>query len=230
MDFAGIQKLTLLDFPGRTACTLFTQGCPFRCPFCQNASLLPFGTPETPLPGEDVFAFLQKRRGVLDGVCVTGGEPLMHRELPDFLKRVKEMGFAVKLDTNGFYPGRLRSLIADGLIDRVAMDIKNSPARYAETIGLSGADVSAVMESAALLMAGKTPFEFRTTVVRELHAEKDFLEIGLWLRGNEDYFLQGFMDGGGVLREGLHPVEKQQMERFRLSLLPYIPHTVLRGV
>lgn len=233
MEFAGLQKLTLLDYPGRTACTLFTWGCPFRCPFCHNAHLLEDGAAqgnEDALSADDALAFLKKRRGLLEGVCVTGGEPLAQPELFGFLARVKDIGYLVKLDTNGYYPERLRAAAEWGLVDCVAMDIKNAPARYAQTVGLARFDLSPVCESAAFLMRGKLPFEFRTTLVRELHAEADMPAIGQWLRGSEPYFLQAFVDSPQVLARGLHAFDKADMERMRALLLPYLPNAALRGV
>ena len=204
MLFAGLQKLTLLDYPGHTACTVFTQGCDFRCPFCHNASLLETGvTPEYPVEESEILSFLKKRQGTLDGVAITGGEPLLHPELRDFILRVRELGFKVKLDTNGNHPDFLRALIDQGLVDMVAMDIKNCPEHYARTIGVPGFDLSPIRESAALLMENRVPYEFRTTVTGELHSAEDMRGIGEWLRGDRPYFLQAFMDSGHVLRPGL---------------------------
>lgn len=230
MEFAGMQKLTLLDYPGRTACTLFTQGCDFRCPFCHNSSLLPCGKAEVPLDAEDVLAFLSRRRGILDGVCVTGGEPLMQAGLADFLRRVKDAGFLIKLDTNGTYPERLRALADAQLIDCVAMDVKNGPSRYAETCGLERVDLAPVRESVAFLRAGKLPCEFRTTVVRELHDDASLLELGEFLACDRPYFLQSFVDSPQVLRPGLHACPKATMLHFRDLLLPLMPRTELRGI
>ena len=230
MLFAGLQKLTLLDYPGHTACTVFTQGCDYRCPFCHNASLLDScAPPEHPVLEEDVLAFLKKRQGTLDGVCITGGEPLLHEELYGFILRVRELGFAVKLDTNGNHPAYLRRLIDERLVAMVAMDIKNSPEHYARTIGLPRFDLGPVRESAALLKEGKAPFEFRTTVTNELHSGEDFRAIGEWLRGEEPYFLQFYVDSGHVLHPGLTAPTKEKMQAFREILLPYLPNTALRG-
>lgn len=229
MVFAGLQKLTLLDYPGHTACTVFTQGCDFRCPFCHNASLLEATAPENPVGEEEILAFLKKRRGVLDGVAITGGEPLLHPGLRDFILRVRELGFAVKLDTNGSHPAYLRRLIDEGLLDMVAMDIKNCPAHYARTVGVPGLDLTPVRESAALLMAGCVPFEFRTTVVRELHSEEDMRGIGEWLRGDWPYFLQRFVDSGHVLSSGLSALSEAETAAFREILLPFLPRTQVRG-
>lgn len=229
MLFAGIQKLTLLDYPQHVACTLFTQGCGYRCPFCHNSSLLPFGTPEQPLTEESVLAFLKKRQGTLDGVCFTGGEPLMQDELPDFIRRVRELGYLVKLDTNGSQPERLRALIEAGLIDMAAMDIKNSPEHYARTVGLPHFDLSPVLESVALLREGSLPYEFRTTVVDELHTQADMAAIAAWLAGPENYYLQYFVDEDSVLRPGLHAPSKEKMQAFLQILRSSIPNAHIRG-
>ncbi|MBQ9408686.1 MAG: anaerobic ribonucleoside-triphosphate reductase activating protein [Clostridia bacterium] len=231
MLFAGLQKLTLLDYPGHTACTVFTQGCDFRCPFCHNASLLDAcAAPEHPVLEDDVLAFLRKRQGTLDGVCVTGGEPLLHPELYDFILRARELGFDVKLDTNGNHPAYLRRLIDERLLAMVAMDVKNSPAHYARTVGLPRFDIGPVRESAALLMENKVPFEFRTTVTNELHSEEDFAAIGQWLQGDEPYFLQCYVDSGHVLHPGLTAPSRERTEAFRAAALPFLPNTSLRGV
>ena len=231
MLFAGLQKLTLLDYPGHTACTVFTQGCDFRCPFCHNSSLLDScRAPEQPFPEQDILDFLQKRRGILDGVCITGGEPLLHSEIRDFILRVRELGFDIKLDTNGAHPDFLRHLLDDGLLSMVAMDIKNCPEHYARTIGVPHFDIQPVRESVALLMEGKIPFEFRTTVVEELHCAEDFYQIGAWLRGDEPYFLQYFVASESVLHLGLTAPTKEKMAQYRDILLPFLPRTQLRGL
>lgn len=230
MLFAGLQKLTLLDYPGHTACTVFTQGCDLRCPFCQNSSLLDAcRAPEFPVLEEDILSFLKKRQGMLDGVCITGGEPLLHSETRDFILRVRELGFKVKLDSNGSHPAYLRALIDEGLVDMVAMDIKNCLEHYGRTVGIPRFDVQPIRESAALLMEGKIPFEFRTTVVDELHCEADFEKIGQWLHGDHAYFLQYYVDSEAVLRKGLSAPSSEKMARYREILLPLMPNTHLRG-
>ncbi len=230
MLFSGLQKLTLLDYPGHVACTVFTQGCGYRCPFCQNSSLLDAcRAPENPVLEEDILAFLKKRQGTLDGICITGGEPLMHEELTDFLLSVRKLGFLVKLDTNGSQPERLEALLRRGLIDMAAMDIKNSLTHYARTVGLAHFDTTPVQQSARLLMEGRIPFEFRTTVVDELHSEEDMREIGLWLQGSENYFLQYYVDSDNVLRRGLHAPSPAKMEACAALLRSFIPNTRIRG-
>ena len=230
MLFAGLQKLTLLDYPGHTACTVFTQGCDFRCPFCHNSSLLDeTALPEMPVEEEEILSFLKKRQGTLDGVAITGGEPLLHEALRDFIVRVRQMGFDVKLDTNGNHPEYLRRLMEEGLLSMVAMDIKNSPEHYARTIGLPRFDLGPVRESAALLMEGKVPYEFRTTITREMHTGEDMRKIGEWLRGPSPYFLQFYTDSGHVLHPGLTAPTMEEMTEFRNILLPDVPNTAIRG-
>ena len=231
MVFAGLQKLTLLDYPGHTACTVFTQGCEFRCPFCHNASLLETdAAPEDPVDEAAILAFLDKRHGTLDGVAITGGEPLLHKALIPFIQRVRKMGFDVKLDTNGCHPDALRGLIDAGLVNMVAMDIKNGPTHYARTVGLPQLDLTPIRESIALLREGRIPYEFRTTVTNELHSEADMLEIGQWLQGDSPYFLQMYVDSGHVLRPGLTTPSAEKMRQYRQILLPFLPQAQLRGV
>lgn len=227
MRLGGLQKLTLLDFPGHVACTVFTQGCNFRCPFCHNTPLVT-GTSDPNYPIEDFFRFLEKRQGILDGVAITGGEPLLYRNIPDFIRRIRALGFAVKLDTNGAFPDLLRQLIEDGLVDYVAMDIKNSPEKYEQTAGVCGI-LPAVQESAALLMEGRVPFEFRTTLVDELHEPEDFEAIGKWLSGTKNYFIQSFVDSGNILTAGMHEAAKEKTMRCLAAARKYIPEAALRG-
>lgn len=230
MKILGLQKITLLDYPGLVACTVFTGGCNLRCPFCHNASLVISPGPEG-IAQEDFFAYLKKRAGTIDGVCVTGGEPLLQPDIPDFLQKIRALGYRIKLDTNGSFPERLREVSQAGLLDRVAMDIKNAPEKYAETVGVPGFDIGPVRESAAYLMEGRVPFEFRTTVVHPLHQPEDFETIGQWLRGGEEYYLQQFKDSGELLSpEGLAAYSDNAMRIFRRIAAQSIPNTHLRGI
>lgn len=228
MNLQGYQKLTLLDYPGRTACTVFTGGCNLRCPFCHNAGLV-----RTPLAGpnltDEVLGYLAKRKGILDGVCVTGGEPLLQPDLEDFLRRVKEMGYAVKLDTNGTLPGRLAAILATGYVDYVAMDIKSSPDGYPAATG-TDADVSAVSDSLSILRDSGIPFELRTTAVRGIHTEADFHAIGQWIGEVPKYFIQRFVDSGQLLGEGCDAFSPEEMERLLTTVREYVPSAQLRGV
>ena len=229
MRIDGLQTLTLLDYPGKVACTVFTSGCNMRCPFCHNASLVCGEVPPF-MEKEEFFAFLKKRTGVLDGVCVTGGEPLLQEGLIPFLLEVKEKGFTTKLDTNDLLHDRLRAAVEAGAVDYVAMDIKNCKARYAETAGVPGLDLAPIEKSVQFLMEGKVDYEFRTTVVKELHNKADFGEIGQWLKGAKRYFLQSFKDSGDILSPGLSPMEKADLLEIRDRLRAEIPVVELRGV
>lgn len=229
MRIDGLQTLTLLDYPGKVACTVFTSGCNMRCPFCHNASLVCGEVPPF-MEKEEFFAFLKKRTGVLDGVCVTGGEPLLQEGLIPFLLEVKEKGFTTKLDTNGLLHDRLRAAVEAGAVDYVAMDIKNCKARYAETAGVPGLDLAPIEKSVQFLMEGSVDYEFRTTVVKELHDKADFDEIGQWLKGAKRYFLQCFKDSGDILSPGLSPMEKADLLEIRDRLRADIPVVELRGV
>lgn len=230
MNIQGLQKLTLLDYPDKVACTVFTAGCNFRCPFCHNASLVTHVDPGNDIPVEDILAFLRKRRGVLDGVCVTGGEPLLQPDIMDFIKQVKELGYSVKLDTNGSIITRLRQLVEQELVDYVAMDIKNAPNKYGETIGIEGYNLENILQSVDYLKSGAVPYEFRTTVVREFHKREDFAAIGRWLKGAERYYLQGFVDSGDLIRDGLRAYNKDIMEQALEIVKRNVPNAKLRGV
>ena len=231
MRLGGVQKLTLLDFPEHVACTVFTLGCNLRCPFCHNASLV---VPERALPDEmpeaAFFDFLQSRKKVLDGVCITGGEPLLQPDIVDFIKKIRALGFAVKLDTNGTLPHVLKPILDEKLVDYVAMDVKNSPARYAETVGVPGFDVRKIEESLALLRASGIPFELRTTVVAELHDDTAIQDIGGWIAGDQKYFLQSFADSGDILGTGFSAHTPAKMREFQGILAPFVPKTALRGI
>ena len=229
MKIHGLQKMTLLDFPGRVACTVFFSGCDMRCPFCHNAELLD-GTAPAVMDEEELLSFLKKRRGLLDGVAFTGGEPLLQKDLPAFMTRIRELGYPVKLDTNGTHPERLEKLIAEGLVQYVAMDIKNSPERYAETAGLKDLDLAPIRESVSILMHGMAEYEFRTTVVAELHDDRSFEQIGQWIRGAKHYYLQKFTDRDTVPYEGLHAPTDDMMRKWAEMLRPLIPAVELRGV
>lgn len=229
MKIPFFQKLTLLDYPGKTAATVFTHGCNFRCPFCHNASLV--ARPAADEVAEDEFlSFLSKRTGLLDGVCVTGGEPLLQPDIAGFLQKIKNMGFLVKLDTNGSFPEKLEALLKEGLVDYVAMDIKNAPEKYGETIGIKTPDFDKIKRSAALLPSLAPDFEFRTTAVKEFHTADDFEQIGKWLAGDSKYYIQCFKDSGDLLGKGLSAPDAGDLSAFLAAALPYLPRAELRGV
>lgn len=228
MRICGLQKLSMVDYPGKLAATVFTGGCDLRCPFCHNALLVTRLTESPVLTEDEVLEFLKKRQGLLDGVVLSGGEPLLQPGAADFLAMVRQMGFAVKLDTNGTNPDMLEALAQEGLLDYAAMDIKNSPDRYAETCG--GVDLlGPVKRSAALLMAGAVDYEFRTTVCAPLHTPEEMAGIGRWLKGAKRYFLQPFVDSGELVGSGMKPLTEEEIEALRDSVLPDIPSTQIRG-
>ena len=228
MDIAGLQKLTLLDFPGKLACTVFLPGCNLRCPFCHNASLVLPGRSTPLMTQEELMEFLKGRKGKLDGVCITGGEPTLHRDLPQLVRQIKELGLACKLDTNGTRPEVLKQLLDAKLLDYAAMDIKNSPAKYAATCG--DVDVlEKVKESVRLLEESGMDHEFRTTVLHPRHTPQDMTEIGQWLAGTKKYFIQQFVDSGDLIGEG-QALSPREMQALLEAVKPYIPSAELRGI
>ena len=229
MKIHGLRKMTLLDFPGKVACTVFLGGCDMRCPFCHNAELVD-GTAEAVMDEQGLKKFLSTRSGLLDGVAFTGGEPLLRADLAPLFRSIREMGFAVKLDTNGTHPDRLRALLEEGLVDYVAMDIKNSPERYGETAGVPEMDLGPVKESVELLKEGRTDYEFRTTVVAELHDDDSFREIGPWIRGARRYFLQKFTDRETVPFGGFHAPAEEDLRRWAEMMRAFVQEVSLRGV
>lgn len=231
MLISGLQKLTLLDYPGRVACTVFTGGCNFRCPFCHNAPLVLPEQLAQDTDEEQVLAFLKKRVGVLDGVAITGGEPLLQKDIGAFLAKVKALGYQVKLDTNGSFPERLMELVKAGLVDRVAMDIKNAPAFYGETAGVAGLNLAPIERSKDFLLSGAVDYEFRTTVVKGLHDEERLKEAARWISGAKEYYLQQFKDSGQVLNiTGLGAFDEKEMHALAEAVRPWVPAVQVRGV
>ena len=233
MNIAGLQKMTLLDFPGKVACTVFLAGCNFRCPFCHNSELLT-GDAEVLMTDEELLDFLGKRKGILDGVCVTGGEPTLQKDLPQLLKRIKALGYPVKLDTNGYRPQVLKDLVNAGLVDYVAMDVKNSPARYSETIGIQ-ADLPRLEESLMFLLEGQVDYELRTTLVHPLHSEGSIQDMARWLEelgGQRKFrrlFLQSFVDRDTVIFSGLTAPTEEKLEEYRKILGNAAESVQIRG-
>ena len=230
----GLQKMTLLDFPGKIACTVFLGGCNFRCPFCHNSELF-MGKPEKLMEDEEFFKFLKSRKGLLDGVCVSGGEPTLYKNLPEFLARIKELGFLVKLDTNGSRPEVVRELVEKNLVDYIAMDVKNSPAMYAQTVGLETMDLAPVEESLRFLIGGNVPYELRTTLVSQLHTEASIQDMGQWLHSlvtgmkPKKLFLQSFVDRDTVLFSGLSAPEPETTKGFAKILEPFADSVTIRN-
>lgn len=230
MQIHGLNKTTLLDYPEHVAATIFTGGCNFRCPFCHNGDLVLHPDSYPMISQEEIFSFLQKRCSVLSGVCITGGEPTLQPDLLPFVEKIKDMGYLVKLDTNGYRPDVLKQLLAEGLLDYVAMDIKHSREKYSIATGVSEMDISRIAESVELLKQSKISYEFRTTVVKELHAKEDFTAIGEWLLGAKTYFLQSYRDNENVILREFSAYGKEELEAFVTLLAPFVEKVALRGV
>jgi pyruvate formate lyase activating enzyme len=230
MRLGGIQKLTLLDYPGTVACTVFTLGCNMRCPFCHNALLVTKTEEAEVYPEEEFFAFLNKRRGILDGVCVTGGEPLLQSDAGEFIAKIKALGYKVKLDTNGSFPDRLEEILKSGNVDYVAMDIKNSPEKYAETVGIPGFDVSKIQRSIEIIRSSGIEYEFRTTVVAPLHNGESIAGAAQMVKGSPKYFLQNFVDSGNLISgEGMSGLTGEELENALAKAKDFIPQAQIRG-
>ena len=230
MLIMGIQKLTLLDYPGKMAATVFTGGCNFRCPFCHNASLVLPKDYEPQFSESEFFEFLEKRRGILEGVCITGGEPTLQKDLPEFIRKIKSLGFLVKLDTNGYLPNKLQALLEEGIVDYVAMDIKNSLSKYGVTVGIENFNTSPIEESVNILKNSGIPFEFRTTLVKNFHTETDLEQIGNWLGSDVKYFLQSFKDSGDLIESSLVGFDENEMKNLLKVLKPLVPSAEIRGI
>lgn len=226
----GIQKVTLLDYPGKVACTVFTGGCNFRCPFCQNGDLVlnPASVPD--IRFSEIFDYLKKRRGVLDGVCITGGEPLIQKELDRFIRECKSLGYLIKLDTNGYEPEKLQKLLSDGIIDYIAMDIKSCVERYPAVCGFPDMETGRILKSVDIIRNSGLEYEFRTTTVHELHTNADFESMGEWLRGAKKYFLQRFSPSGAIIEKGLTAPSDTEMRLYLGTVKKYIPNAELRGM
>lgn len=229
MKIFGLQKLTLLDYPGKVACTVFTSGCNLRCPFCHNASLVDGRRDCEAIPEGDFFTYLEKRRGILDGVCVTGGEPLLQKDLENFLRRVKELGYLIKLDTNGCFPEQLKTLVTQGLVDYVAMDLKSSSKGYLSATGIPDVNLTEIRESIDFLFKNAVDSEFRTTVVRGLHDSVILQEAAQMIRGAKRYFLQKFVDSGNLVGSGMSAFSDEEMKTFLNVVSPYVKAAALRG-
>lgn len=229
--FAGLQKLTLLDFPGYVACTLFTKGCNMRCPFCHNALLVTEAQSQQTYKNEEILAFLKKRVGVLDGIAITGGEPTLMSGLKDFIIEARRLGYKIKLDTNGTRPHVIKDLVECGLLDYVAMDIKNCKEKYGQTVGFDdNYDLSPIQESIEYLMEGHVDFEFRTTVSKTFHTPEDLVSLAKWISGSEKYYIQQFKDSGNLIGEGIEPYSEDELRAAFDKILPFVPNAQLRGI
>lgn len=221
--------MTLLDYPEHVACTVFLAGCDLRCPYCHNFELVD-GTAEPVMDDTEFFSFLEKRHGLLDGVAITGGEPLMRPDIDIFIKKIREMGYLIKLDTNGCHPERLSELLERGLADYVAMDIKNSPTRYCVTSGVSNLNMENIEKSVRIIMDSAPDYEFRTTVVKELHNEESFTKIGKWIKGAKAYYLQQFVERDTVPDKALTSPSEEEMALFLDTVREYVPSAMIRGI
>ena len=229
MIIEGLQKTTLLDFPGLVACTVFAHGCNLRCPFCHNAGLV-VRKPENIISQDELSAFLQKRKGILDGVCLTGGEPLAQKDAIEFIEFLRSFGYKIKLDTNGFYPERLKEVIDKGLVDYIAMDIKSSPEGYPKAVGVPDIDISPALESIKLIMASGIDYEFRTTAVKGLHLVSDFERIGDMIAGAKQYFIQQFIDSGDIIENGYSAFSGEETEKLIAAVREKVPNVKARGL
>ena len=230
MIIHGLQKMTLLDYPGKVGCIVFTAGCNFRCPFCHNAPLVTDCRADARLDEDEVLAYLEKRRGILDGVVISGGEPTLQADLPDFIRRVRALGYAVKLDTNGTHPAMLRALLAEGLLDYVAMDVKNAPEKYAATVGVEPFDLAPIQESMRILSESGVDYEYRTTVTAELHTPDDVAAIAEWCAGAPHYYIQPFVDSGDLVGKGAQSApERAVLDEMLTKSQHFIPKTAIRG-
>ena len=229
MKIAGLLKTSLLDYPGKLCASVYLSGCNLHCPFCQNSQLAKDPALEA-FSREEILDFLKKRRPILEGVCISGGEPALNPDLPDFLQQIKALDYSVKLDTNGCDPARLAEILNQGLVDYVAMDVKNAPARYAETVGIPGFNPAPVEESIRLLRKSTVDYEFRTTLVRELHRPEDLDAIAAWLAGAPRYYLQNFVDSGNLIGRGYHGFTAEQLQGFAERVRPFFGAVELRGI
>ena len=229
MIIEGLQKTTLLDYPGNVACTLFAHGCNLRCPFCHNAGLV-VRQPANIRDKEEIAAFLEKRKGILDGICLTGGEPLAQKDSLEFIEFLKSFGYKIKLDTNGFYPDRLKEAVGRGLIDYIATDIKSSKEGYPRAVGIEGIDIAPIEESVEFIMSCGVDYEFRTTAVKGLHLVSDFENIGKWIKGAKRYFIQQFIDSGDIISAGFDAFSKEETEKLLAAVRENVPTAQIRGI
>ncbi|HEX3075954.1 MAG TPA: anaerobic ribonucleoside-triphosphate reductase activating protein [Lachnospiraceae bacterium] len=230
MQIHGFNKTTLLDYPKHLAATIFLGSCNYRCPFCHNSSLVlnPHILPS--ISEKEVLDILAKRRDILEGVCITGGEPTLQKDLPDLIHAIKQLGLKVKLDTNGSNPAVVEKLLESNQIDYIAMDIKNSIQKYAQTIGVPNYDLAPIFSTIQLIQTSGIDYEFRTTIVQEFHEQADMIAIGEWLNGSRNYYLQSFLDSGDILSPGLHAYDRRELIFFKDCLVPYFKNVELRGI
>lgn len=230
MQIHGFNKTTLLDYPGHLASTIFLGGCNFRCPFCHNKGLVLCPSKEPVIPATLVLEHLVKRKNVIEGVCITGGEPTLSQDLPSFIKQLKDIGLLVKLDTNGYRPDVLKSLIQEGMVDYIAMDIKSSPQNYAKLTGLEAIDMNKINESVNIIMSANIPYEFRTTLVKELHTMEDIDSIGKWVKDCRNFYLQNYRENEHVINPIYTGFCKEELLAFQKHLSRYVKQVQIRGI
>ncbi len=232
LKIGGLMRMSLLDYPGEVACTVFMSGCNFKCPYCHNRDLVFIPENYEFMDPEEVLSFLVRRKSLLDAVCISGGEALLQKNLISLIRRIRELGYLIKLDTNGYYPDRLKEICESGLIDYVAMDVKNTPEKYAAAVGMneSSFDIEPIMRSMEYLKNGTIPFEFRTTVVREFHTGEDLEKIAEWIGSCEHYYLQKFEDSGNMIQSGFSAYEDEEMKELLARVQKYLPSAQLRGM
>ena len=230
MKIHGLQKMTLLDYPGKVACTVFFGGCNMRCPFCHNALLVTQIEDGGAITDKQVLDYLKTRQGLLDGVGITGGEPLLQPEIIPFVQKIKELGFSVKIDTNGTRPQVLKELVDKKLVDYVAVDIKNRKEKYAQTVDIDNFDITPVDKTVEFLLSGAVDYEFRTTVVKNFHTTEDIVAICEWIKGARRYFLQNFVDSGNLIGKNMQGVPPEEMQKMCKAARRIIPNTSLRGI
>ena len=229
MQFFGLEKLSLVDYDGKVAATVFTGGCNFRCGFCHNSPLVLHVGALPTIPEEEILSYLEKRKGILEGLCISGGEPTLNKDLPIFIEKVKKIGYSVKLDTNGTNPEMVKSLYNSGLCDYFAMDIKNDKENYAKIIGFDTFDTKKIQETIDFFLSLNKDYEFRTTLIKEFHDIENIVNIGKWLKGANKYFLQKFKNSDSCIESYLSAVEDKIANEYVDILKEYIPHTQLRG-
>ena len=228
MIISGFQKLTLVDYPGYTACIIFTQGCNFKCPYCHNSSLINGENNSNKIREQDLFDYLDKRKGLIDGVCISGGEPLLQKDIELFAKKIKEKGYKIKLDTNGSRPQTLKKLIDSNLIDYVAMDIKNTFDAYNLTTGVN-VSIDDVKESISILKNSYIDFEFRTTIVKEFHSFESIKAILDFIGKDVKFYIQNYRDCDTVLKKGLNGFSDEELIEIQSKLKMQYPNVIIRG-
>lgn len=228
MNICGYQKTTLLDYPGHVAATVFTGGCNFRCPFCHNSDLIL--NPTTLISEEEIFSFLKKRKNILTGICITGGEPTLQPDLPAFIKKVRSLDFKIKLDTNGYRPDVIFELLNENLLDYIAMDIKSGYSNYSKVCGINNLNMEIIKNSISIIESSGIDYEFRTTVVEEFHSQQDFIEIAQMISSNSPYYIQSFKDSGNILVSGLSSCNTETLNAYLSIVSKYIPNSSLRGI